>query len=359
MKVLMLGNHESVHGGITSVIKQLLNYNWRADNIQMKFIATYKYSNNILKILYFIWAYFKILIYIMKEKPDIVHVHMSHSGSFVRVNFIKKMCMRLKTPIVVHLHGSEFKKFYKNSSSENKKEIIRLFNDISGTIVLGEQWKKFILDISPDANVIVLNNTVKIPELVQRDVDKDIQILFLGVLIERKGVSDILKSFKKLKDIGILEKLNVKFNIGGSGIEEVKLKEFVELNEMNDYINFLGWINEEEKKEMLKRNQLFVLPSYNEGLPIAILEAMSYGLAIVSTDVGSIQEAVHDNINGFIVTPGNIDGYFEALKELIINKDLRVNMMNQSRKIALEKFDEKNYFKRIKILYEEIGKKNE
>ena len=356
MKVLMLGNHDSVHGGITSVIKQLLNYNWKDNNSQMKIISTCKYKTKLLKILYFIGAYFKIILYIVKEKPDIVHVHMSHSGSFERVNLIKKMCIKLKTPIIVHLHGSEFKKFYDNSSSKKQKEISRFFEEVSGIIALGKKWERVVLDISKNANVIVLNNTVKIPEVVGHD-EKDLQILFLGVLIERKGVLDILKALKKLNDIGILEEYNIQFNIAGNGAEESKLKEFVKLNGMNKYVNFLGWINDEEKKDMLKINQLFVLPSYNEGLPIAILEAMSYGLAVISTNVGSIQEAVYDEINGFIVKPGDVDGYVEVLKKLILNKDLRKKMMREFRRIALQEFDEKNYFKKIKILYEEIGQK--
>src|SRR5699024_9570393 len=97
-----------------------------------------------------------------------------------------------------------------------------------------------------------------------------------------------------------LKNYNVRFLIGGVGPEENRLKEFVVQNNLSNYVDFLGWVSEEQKQFFFKESQVFVLPSYNEGLPISILESLSFGIPVISTNVGSIDEAIIDNYNGFI-----------------------------------------------------------
>ena len=356
MNVLMIGNPENVHGGITSVIQQLLKFQWENDEIDMKFIPSYKGGNALQKIAYFVKAYHKIKNELKNNKPDLVHIHMSHSGSFDRANLIKKLCGKKDVPVVIHLHGSEFKKFYNRSSVNKQKEICEFFSDVYAVIVLGENWKEFIVSISPKANVCVLNNSIAIPKIGVKQSKTNINFLFMGVLIKRKGVIDLLEAINQLKKEGNLDKINVKFNIGGSGEEYEELTKYVETNSLKEYIEFLGWVDNENKENILMKNQVFVLPSYNEGLPIAILEALSYGMPIISTNVGSIDEAVYNERNGYLLQPGNIEELKNKLAILINNFEIRKKMGVESRKIAKEKFDEKEYYKELLKLYK--GEKN-
>lgn len=125
MKVLMVGNDLSVKGGITSVISQLLDYDWNRDGIQMSFIPTYVEENSVKKILFFFASYHKIKKELKYTPPDIVHIHMSYKGSFIRKLLIHKLCRRNHIPDIIHLHGSEFKKWY---DSANKKSNLRFVN---------------------------------------------------------------------------------------------------------------------------------------------------------------------------------------------------------------------------------------
>lgn len=353
MKVLMIGNHQSVHGGITSVIQQILKFRWKNDQIDMSFIPSYIGGNALQKIAYFFKAYNKIKKELKYNKPNVVHIHMSHSGSFDRANMIKKMCEKYNVSVVIHLHGSEFKKFYNRSSGNKQEEICKFFSDVYAVIVLGENWKEFILSISPKANVCILNNSIAIPKTGVKQSKTDINFLFMGVLIKRKGVIDLLEAINQLKKEGKLDKINVKFNIGGSGEEYEKLAKYVEENGLEKYIEFLGWVDNENKENILKKNQVFVLPSYNEGLPIAILEALSYGMPIISTNVGSIDEAVYNDKNGYLLKPGDIEELKNKLTALIDNFDLREKMGEESRKIAKEKFDENQYYNNLIKIYKE------
>lgn len=355
MRVLMIGNHESVHGGITSVIRQLLSHDWSKENVDMEFLPSYAGGNILNKIVYFSNAYRNIKKRIKSNSPDLVHIHMSHHGSFTRANYILRLCLKNGIPVIVHLHGSEFAKFYEECNTRKKEIIQAFFNNCACVITLGESWAKFVSSVAKKANIIILNNTVHIPDIVVKQEIVPINFLFLGVLFERKGVADLLKSINKLKQEKLLSDNNVVFNIGGSGPEEEKLRTYVADNDLQDNVKFLGWVAGEDKIKQLENNDIFVLPSYNEGLPIAILEAISYGMPVVATSVGSVKEAVKPGINGFLVEPGDIEGYVFALKKLIEDYELRYSMSKASRNLAITTFNEQSYFDEISSIYRIIS----
>lgn len=350
MKILMVGNDKSVHGGISSVIEQLLDYEWNKHQIKIKFIPTYIEKNSILKIIFFIVAYIKIFFIILFNKPDKVHIHMSYKGSFIRTNFIHKLCMKFKIKDIIHLHGSEFKKWY-DSCNENKKiEIKKLLKECYTFIVLGEKWKKIIKEIEPETNIKVLNNTVPIPEATAKYNDKTFQVLFLGVLIKRKGVSDLLDAIDSLSKKMNLS--NVKFIIAGNGSEEKKLiQKSVDLN-IDMYVKFSGWIDGKQKKYLLETSQLMILPSYNEGLPVSILEGISYGLPVISTNVGDITSAVIEGVNGQLIEPGDIEKLTTSLYYyLTCSKELWKRESENSRRLAKERFSDKIFFHKLEDIY--------
>lgn len=354
MKVLMIGNHESVHGGITSVIQQMLTHNWSSDDIEMKFLATYRGGNTIKKIAYFSESLLKLCYRICFDKPDIVHIHMSHHGSFDRANLIQRICKANKISVIIHLHGSEFEKYYLGCNSKKQNKISGFFNASDAVIVLGEKWKEFISTIATTSKVKVFNNSIEIPKNQICINEREVKFLFLGVLFERKGVMDLLHAISMIYKELESNEIKISFNIAGTGPEESKLKEYVQKAKIEKYVNFVGWISGEEKKRMLLNNHVLVLPSYNEGLPIAILEAISFGLPIISTNVGSIEEAVINNENGFLFTPGDVEALANSILKLFSDANLRYRMSKKSRTLAEEKFDDKKYFRRMELLYKKV-----
>lgn len=348
IKVLMVGNDPSVKGGITSVIQQLLEYDWNTVGVEMKFIPTYVDINAIKKITFFISAYEKIKKYIRKNKPDIVHIHMSYRGSFTRAKMIQQLCMKNKIPTVVHLHGSEFKKWFDECNEKKQKEIRQFMKQTGAFVVLGEKWNSTIKKIEKSTKTVVLSNSVRIP-VEKVKWNDEFKILFLGVLIKRKGVSDLLKAIKILEDED--KSSNLKFIIAGGGEEETTLKNEVEQLKVNKLVEFVGWINGDKKKELLKNSQMLVLPSYNEGLPIAILEAISYGMPVVSTNVGDIASAVENDKNGYLIEPGDVESLANSLKKIFENKEKYMEMSNESRMIAECRFSDEKYFYDVKSIY--------
>lgn len=347
IRVLMCGSARKEKGGMNSVIDQLMDHKW--DNkIELSYLATHISGNNIKKIIYFIVAYIKLHFLILFDKFDIIHIHMSYKGSFIRKYYVAKLCKKHNKKVIIHLHGSEFKDYYLGASEKLKNEIVELFNIVDVTIALGKEWEDFILSIAPKANVKVINNAVTIPELDEKIVNPEPAFLFMGALIKRKGVLDLLKAAKILNDEGISK---FKIMIAGTGEEEACLKKYVLENALEKNIEFLGWVGKNDRPELLRSTDVLVLPSYNEGLPMAILEAMSYGLPIISTSVGSIDEAVKENENGYLIEPGDSLSLASKMKLFIDDSMLLKKQSKESRKIAEQNFSDEKFFSKVQNIY--------
>jgi len=346
----MVGSHSSVKGGITSVISQLLEHDWKDQGITMKFIPTFSDKNNIVKIIFFGWAYLRLVINFLFSKPDICHMHMSYKGSFHRKYILQRLCIYFKVKNIIHLHGSEFEKYYTDSNIQTKDKIKRLLKDCDSLIVLGKEWELAIKNIEPSTKVIVIENAIKITPEIPKKTKSEFNILFLGMLIKRKGVNDLLDAFNSL-DFDILEKKNVNLLIAGDGPEKDVLINKMSKSSIQKRVHFLGWVNKEGKNDLLKKSDLFVLPSYNEGLPVAILEAMNFSLPIVSTNVGSIDEAVVTNVNGYLVDPGDVKKLAFSINEIVINEEKWHQFSQSSRNLCISKFDEKVMFDKLLKLY--------
>lgn len=349
LKVLMVGNATTVRGGITSVIQQLLNHDWARDGIRIKFIPTYVDRNIMQKIMFFLIAYIRIWRYLYTERPDIVHIHMSYKGSFVRANIINKLANKYGAKVVVHLHGSEFEKWFYSLNKGKRDQVKNFLHNLDVLIVLGEKWKSSILRIEPSTKVVVIRNTIEIPSEKTNWNEKQFRILFLGVLIPRKGVKDLLQAISLLKQENKLGK--IKLTIAGDGKEKDSL--FSESHKMglDDIVEFTGWINENEKKRLFLDSQLLVLPSYNEGLPVSILEAISYGLPIIATNVGDVSSAVINGSNGFLFTPGDVSSLMNLIFDISCNRKRFYIMSMASRQLAISKFSSEYYFETIKKVY--------
>lgn len=352
IKVLMVGSHSSVNGGITTVINQIKNYEWR--DIKLDFIPTYIQKNGAIKILFFCLSYVRIVLYLLLKKPDIVYMHMSFKGSYYRKRAIYRLSKTFGVKVVVHLHGSEFEKWYNESSNKAQKKIKLFLSDVDTIIVLGNKWERVIKSIQPQAKIVVLNNSVSIPSKTIGWNASKRRILYLGVLVKRKGVHDLLRALQKLLKED--ENSEIVLTIAGSGSEETRLKNYVIKNGLSSCVEFVGWADDKKKKELLLSSQILILPSYNEGLPMAILEAMSYGIPIISTDVGDISCAVKNGINGYLVNPGDIQSMASSISKIAFNRKKFETMSASSRKIAEEYFSDTLYFKKLRCILFDVAK---
>ena len=330
-KVLMAGDYYKHHhpGGISAVIQY-----WSRYIEDLQYYPTFKLSNVFVKVGCFVCSYFRLAFRMAFDKSvAILHLHTAADGSFWTTSRLAKLGHIMGKKVVLHIHASRFKDFYNESSEKKKQLILNILNDMDVLIVLSNSWKAWFASLGVSENkMTVLHNITDYPtEIVSAKVnDGKTHFLFLGAIGQRKGVFDILKTLSAHRDE--LEG-HIELRIGGNSNEE-KLNKSIEEGELQNMVKFEGWVGGERKLQLLNWADVFILPSFNEGLPISILEAMSYGHPIISTPVGGIPEIVETGKNGILVTPGNCDEIYLAMKHYTDNQDQIPVEGNRSREIA-------------------------
>ncbi|PEC51940.1 glycosyltransferase family 4 protein [Bacillus sp. AFS096315] len=334
MKVIMIGSHLRVTGGITRVVKNYIQAGLNK-KAELEYFPTYYGGGHLINILYFIAQYVRLYIKlkVLNRKYDIAHIHMSYRGSFIRKSYIIKLLKSKNIPIVLHMHGSQFKDFYNESTDKRRRYITDTLNKVTVILALGKEWKDYYKTIC-ETEVVSLDNAV-FPKKANNGPDDKSYITTMGVLSHRKGTYDLIEAAAKLK--GKIDN-KYKFVLAGDGeIEKVKKK--IKDLDLEDLFIIPGWISNENKIEEIYRNSIiYILPSYNEGMPMSILEAMSYGLPIISTDVGSIPSVVEKD-NGFIIKPGNIDELESTILNLLNNQSDIISLRNNNIKKISTKYN--------------------
>jgi glycosyltransferase involved in cell wall biosynthesis len=314
-KIVLLGPSLLQKGGISNYEKLFLDY------------APYEVQiSHILKAIYkFLWM-------LISKEIDIVQLEISQRGSVFRQAIMLFLAWLFRKPIILHAHGSQFHIFYSELAEWIQKLLSWIFCKCQRLIVLSESWKSFYIEnlgLKPE-QVLVFYNPVKIPaEIPHRSssVSKKVNLLFLGRIGQRKGAFDLIKAFSLLHTEYQTKSTLI---LAGDGDIEQAHNLVATLN-LENYIKLPGWIGEDERDILLTEADVFILPSYNEGLPLAMLEAMAWELPVIVTPVGGIPEIVTQSENGLIVNPGNVEQLSDAIKSLIENEALRFSLGSKAR----------------------------
>lgn len=316
-KVLTVGpDYRNHRGGVGAVISLYSKY-----FAVFNFIPTYRVGSVFYKSYVFLISLLKLTGRLISDRNiRIVHIHGASKGSFYRkfmIFFISKYIFRKK--IVYHIHGGGFSEFYKRSGFFSKWLIRITLNKSDFVITLSQSWYHYFQDNFRIKKLVVLPNIIDYPQKQQRINHSDyLHLLFFGLVCDGKGIFDLLKVIGNNKEV---YRKKVRLLIGGNG-ETQKLKTLIRQGETGEIVDFLGWVDNDKKPAAFSNSDVFILPSYTEGLPISILEAMSYGKAIISTGVGGIPEIVKDNENGILIEPGNLDQIKNAIGRLIDQPEL-------------------------------------
>ena len=200
-----------------------------------------------------------------------------------------------------------------------------------------------------EEKIKVLHNAVYV-EAENKANANATDILFYGMLIKRKGIEDLLAAFEKIKDD--IPK-NIHLRLYGDNKEFDVLKKLKEYH-LEERASYEGWMTSEKRQTVFSNTLINVLPSYNEGLPMTILESMGYGIPNISTNIAAIPEAITDGVNGFTIEPGDVDSLAEKMKNLILHKDLWVKFSNNAYETAKNEFSIKTHFAQLMKIYEQI-----
>ncbi len=345
LNVVMFGPCLSEKGGMGTVQKHIVRS--VTQDIKIKHIATWTGSKNTIVI--FLKGLLLFIYKLLRNQVDLIHIHVSERGSFLRKSIIATVAFIFSKPVIMHTHGCEFHIFYDSLPIPLKYLLNKVLQNCACVIVLSESWKQLYQEkcgLSPN-KVLVRYNPVVTPEIIPSKVNSEkIVFLILGKVNERKGVFDLLHA---LSELSPETRKNVELIIAGSG-EVDKAIALTKTLDIESLVRFTGWVNYQVRDQLLAEADVFVLPSYNEGLPMALLEAMAWKIPVITTPVGGIPEVIEHNQTGFLVEPGNIKAITASMLSLIEDESLR----DKFGKAAYEKaslLDIKNYSKEIHNLY--------
>ncbi|WP_197490099.1 glycosyltransferase family 4 protein [Rheinheimera sp. SA_1] len=323
---LMIGTDPKGQGGIAAVEQTMLEQPL-AKNWQIQFVASHKSATKIGLLLIFLAAFFRIFALRLTGVPGFAHIHLASRGSFSRKALLAKWASFLGFRILLHLHGAQFDQFYESECSPVKQQkVAKLFYLADLVVVLGDKWFHWVSHTFPAVKKLKIVYNPGPSVTLPRQLNSTPTLLFLGRLGERKGVHDLIEALPEV--IKLVPDL--KIILGGDGdLDRFRLQ--AESAGILSHVEFAGWIGSERKFQLLSSSTAFVLPSYNEGFPVGIIEAMACGIPIVATTVGGIPDAITHGQEGLLVPAGDISALSQALISVLINQTLAQQLSSQAK----------------------------
>lgn len=338
-QVLMLSTSPMTRGGIAAVVKTY-RVGGLFEQLPMRHVSTHLDGSRGAKAVEFIGALGKTVVALARGKVALVHAHVSSAASFWRKSLLLALARCFGVPTIFHLHSGGFAEWVgphgAGMGSRLRVWWIRhTLQSSTAVIVLTDTWGRWIHEFAPRAKVEVLGNPVELPiapliESQRGAPQGQGRVLFLGWIYDFKGCYDLLKAWVLFRQ----QCPGWRLVVGGKGEVDQFLAEAERLGVRSD-LDFLGWVSGAEKEQELRRADIFVLPSYREGMPVSVLEAMAYGVPVICTPVGGVPDMMEPDVHGLWVEPGDVQGLSDRLVALATDMPRRATMAAQAREHVL------------------------
>jgi glycosyltransferase involved in cell wall biosynthesis len=270
-------------------------------------------------------------------RPELVHIHVADGLSFYRKLVYMREALALGVPVVLHNNFAHLERLYNKSLAHAalvRHTYTRAALVLAVSTDMAAQLKEWT---NGQAKVEVLYNPVDTKELgrhTPRAFGQGPRVLFMGAIGPRKGVFDLVTAWAEV----VKAVPGATLRIGGDG-ELPKLRERVAELGLGDSVELLGWVKGEDRLKVWAEADLYCLPSYAEGLPVSVLEAMASGLAVVSTAVNGTPDAVVEGETGLLIAPGDVGALRDRLVRLLQGHEERTRMGAAGRARVEEVFD--------------------
>jgi glycosyltransferase involved in cell wall biosynthesis len=349
IKVLQLGPGLNVRGGITTVEQHICDY--LAPYVSLRHVATMEQSSAFARLTVYARAVHALQRTLEDIDPCIVHIHFASRGSALRKLILASMVTRAGRPLVLHAHGGYFDTFHRRLPAVLRRSVNSILQRANVLIALSPRWRDFYInecELSP-AQVAVLPNPVRwSPETPDRAGRREVQFLFLGRMCVKKGTYDLVNAFAALPEN---VRARSRLVLAGDGdLAEIRAL----AAPLGDRVRVLSWIDSAERERLLAQSDVFVLPSYNEGVPMSLLEAMASGLPSIVTPVGGIPDVFSHGVQGLVVDPAHVADLSAAMASLATDDAERLAAGRRAHERA-RSFDVHTYARRLVDIYQRIA----
>jgi glycosyltransferase involved in cell wall biosynthesis len=311
----MIGTDPATHGGISAALAA-----WEDAGLferwPVTYVPTHRDGTRLAKLLRALDAAATVLALACRVPRAVLHVHGASRASFWRKAPFMALALLLDWPVVFHLHGGGFATFHERECGPLRRAVVRFFLERAARIVVvSPSWERWIRATFANPRVVVVRNAVPLRRAVAPRVPG--RIAFVGRLTREKGVFDLLEALALLREW----EPAVRVELAGDGDAGAVARRAHELG-IGDRVLVRGWCSPAERSRIVERAGIFVLPSYAEGLPMSLLEAMAAGCAVVAARTGGIPDVVREGANGLLVEPGEPVALAAAILRLLSDRAL-------------------------------------
>jgi glycosyltransferase involved in cell wall biosynthesis len=348
-RLIMLGTAFETRGGISAVINT-----YRAHGLferwPIEYIETHCDGPAWRKLVTALSAARRLAASLLRDPAAVVHIHGASRASFWRKSVFMAIALAARCPVIFHLHGGGFARFYDEECGPLRRSLARFFLErASRIIVLSSQWRAWMASTMRNPNVVCIANPMPLhaepPASARRSA-----LLFLGRLEKAKGVFDLVDAVAELRGT---THPDVRLVLAGDDVDG--LAAYVAGRGVAGAVQLTGWVGPEKKRALLESAAVFVLPSYAEGSPISLLEAMAAGLPAVATAVGGIPDVVTDGVNGMLIEPGDVGTLTRVLRKLLDDRMLRARLGAAARETVRLRFDADHVIGELEKIYASLG----
>ena len=336
--VLVGGGFAPLSGGVGVLLRNLLDA-WSAmpEAPRVRMLDTRGAGGKTLGALHFAWSVLRVAALCGSGSIGLVHAHMTTRGSAFRKTLLCCIAILLRVPVVVHMHGADFMPFYRGLPPWLRAPLGAVLRRAAHVVVLGAAWRRFLIaeiGVAPGRVSILANGVPQPLAAAATAMAGSPRLLFLGRLGDRKGVSELIAALGTPS----LRARDWKAIIAGDG-NPAPFQAMITWYRLGDRVQIPGWLGREKTAAALTQTDIFVLPSHHEVMPVAVLEALAAGVAVITTPVGTIPEFLQDRTNALLVAPGDIAGLATAIESLLDDPALRTRLAVAGHKVFREKLE--------------------
>lgn len=312
--------------------------------------------NFLIRLILAIIRLWKFIFNISLKKPDKALIFCSDGGSAIEKGLMLVICRLFNVKSLIFPRAGNLIN-QSNSHILFRALIKHLFSYSDVVLCQGPTWYDFVVKgLKVDkSKVFIVNNWTASEELLQIgknriiNYNKYIKILYVGWLEKQKGINELFESF-----LSLVKKYKIKIKFVGDGTLKRKIEELSFSNKIQENVSVTGWLSDKEIISHLKSSDIFILPSWYEGMPNSLIEALASGLPSISSSVGIIPDYIINNVNGLLVQPNNKLNLEKTIEKTINDINLRKKLSKNGVDLAESLFSEDISLKKLSDIIKKL-----
>jgi glycosyltransferase involved in cell wall biosynthesis len=349
-------------GAIPTITRALIggledHYEFIPHYSERKYGLTATAEINLLNVFYFVKHFVQWTLLLLRYRPVIVHYPVTSQWNLEKSSLFLLAAKMVGAKTVGHLNGGSFDLFWARLGVVRRTVGTSFLKGLDAFVVTGQRWKDWstsAVGLVPE-QVFVVTNPIDRRferEAVQFPFNDDTGAFFVGSLGKRKGVFDILDTATHLEANGDSAPIFLSGPEDRSG-DLAKINEIISTRGLRS-VRLLPAVYDDEKLAFFRDRGIFLFPSYNENLPLVVLEAAVAGRAIITTRVGALPEFFVHGESLLFVEPGNISEICTALKTLRRDPGLRRRLGRAAREVFLRELANERVFAALDGVYQSL-----